>query len=391
MVQRAAAIIPAAGSGTRMQATLPKQYLHLSGKPIIIHTISAFLSCRDISQIIVVVPEDRLAETGALLREYHVDDDCTMVIGGGVRRQDSVLAGLKMVDDTIDIVLVHDGARPLITPELISRCYRETMRSGAAIVAVPVKDTIKKADSGQCVESTIDRSMLWQAQTPQGARKQILVDAFTLNGNADMTDESSLLEQIGVAVQLVPGTESNIKITNPEDLVLAEKIMRQPPTTIRIGHGFDAHRFETGRKLILGGVEIDSHKGLAGHSDADVLTHALCDAILGALGRGDIGTHFPDSDGRFKDILSLVLLDEVIKLATKEHRTLVNADITAVCQTPRLAPYIQRMRETLASHCDTEVGNINIKATTTEKMGYTGREEGISCHAVVLLGHYQEQ
>lgn len=388
MANPAAAIIPAAGSGTRMNAAIPKQYLSLAGKPIIIHTITAFINCQDISQIIVVVPSDKLTETETLLVNHQLDRKKISVIAGGLRRQDSVLAGLKKVEPGIDIVLVHDGARPLITPELISRCYQATQQSGAAIAAIPVKDTLKKGNSDQFVEDTIDRSYLWRAQTPQGARKELLLESYAGAETSDFTDESSLLEQAGIEVQLVVGAESNIKITNPEDLELAERIMTKPRTTMRIGHGFDAHRYETARKLVLGGVEIDHHRGLAGHSDADVVTHALCDAILGALGQGDIGNHFPENDSSFKDILSLILLDSVVLKAEKEAFYLANADITVICQAPKLAPYIQQMREKLASCCKTEIGNINIKATTTEKMGFTGREEGISCHAVVLLDLY---
>lgn len=390
MASPAAAIIPAAGSGTRMNAATPKQYLNLAGKPIIIHTVTAFITCQDISQIVVVVPSDKLAETETLLARHQLSRKNLSVIAGGPRRQDSVLAGLKQVKPDIDIVLVHDGARPLIAPELISRCYQAAVQSGAAIAAIPVKDTLKKGNSAQFVEDTVDRSCLWQAQTPQGARKELLLRAFARLGNADFTDESSLLEQDGVDVQLVPGAQSNIKITTPEDLELAEKIMEKSRTALRIGHGFDAHRFESGRKLVLGGIEIDHPRGLAGHSDADVLTHALCDALLGALGKGDIGSHFPDTDSSFKDILSLLLLDSVMREAEKESFYLANADITVICQAPKLAPYIQQMRHNLASRCKTAIDNINIKATTTEKMGFTGREEGISCHAVVLLESHPE-
>jgi len=390
MVNPAAAIIPAAGSGSRMKALLPKQYLDLAGKPILIHTVSAFCSCHEIAQIIIVVPRERLTETEILLDSHLPSRKNISVIAGGIRRQDSVFAGLKEVDPNIDIVLVHDGARPLVSPDLISRCYHEAARSGAAIAAIPVKDTLKSAASNNRIEKTIDRTSLWQAQTPQGARKEVLLHAYERFGTVDFTDESSLLELAGTDVQIVTGAESNLKITNPEDLELAEKIMNRPQTTIRIGHGFDAHRYEAGRRLVLGGVEIAFHRGLAGHSDADVLTHALCDAILGALCKGDIGSHFPDTDGAFKNIESLFLLEKVIALAEKEGYRLVNADVTVICQAPKLGSYVQQMKEKLATRCKTGANSINIKATTTEKMGYTGREEGISCHAVTLLEPYSQ-
>ena len=218
-----------------------------------------------------------------------------------------------------------------------------------------------------------------------------------LDGDAQ-PDESMLLEHAGIPVTLVMGEETNLKITRPEDLALAEIIMQRSlqndnpspdapdgAAACRIGHGFDAHRLVEGRKLVLGGIEIDYELGLAGHSDADVLTHALCDAILGALGAGDIGSHFPDNDSAFKDIYSIKLLDRTIELARKKGYRIGNADITVVCQKPKLAPHIPRMKEVLAKSCQAPEDAINLKATTTEKMGYTGRGEGISCHAVVLL------
>ena len=381
----AAAIIPAAGSGTRMNSDTPKQFLMLGGKPILIHTVTAFKQCSDIGQIIVVVPEAMVNNAKELLREYRLDEKKISVIGGGARRQDSVLAGLHHVSPGIDIVLVHDGARPLVSPTLISRCYREVIKSGAALAAIPVKDTIKKAGPNHFVEDTIDRSFLWSAQTPQGARKELLNEGYRLLDDNEVTDEASILERAGIPVALVNGSETNLKITHPDDLQLAEKIMNSKKTTTRIGHGFDAHRFAEGRKLILGGIQLDHPLGLAGHSDADVLTHALCDALLGALGKGDLGTHFPDNDDTFKDISSLTLLDKIIGMAGEEKLSLVNCDITVICQKPKLAPHIPAMKAVLSRHCQVARSSVNIKATTTEKMGYTGREEGISCHAVVLL------
>ncbi|MBT8359403.1 MAG: 2-C-methyl-D-erythritol 2,4-cyclodiphosphate synthase, partial [Deltaproteobacteria bacterium] len=205
------------------------------------------------------------------------------------------------------------------------------------------------------------------------------------NHDNDVTDESTLLEQANIPVRLVAGEQTNIKITTPEDLNLANVIMNSHSPVVRIGHGFDAHRFEKGRELILGGVKIDFGLGLAGHSDADVLTHALCDAILGACGLGDLGRHFPDNDNAFKDISSLILLKKVISLAAAEKFKLANADMTIVCQVPKIAPFVKEMRENIAKYSLTDMTCISIKATTTEHMGFTGRKEGMSCHAVVLL------
>jgi len=385
----AAAIIPAAGSGTRMQASLPKQYLELGGRSILIHTIAALADCAEIDRIIVAVAEDRLDSTRKLLEMWRLGTQ-TEVIVGGRRRQDSVKAGLDHLGDDIDIVLVHDGARPLVEGDIIRRCLQEAQSSGAAIAAVPVKDTLKRGDTDRLIAATIDREGLWQAQTPQAARLPLLRRAFAAAGDRDVTDEAMLLEIAGIPVSLVMGSESNIKITRPEDLTMAEKLLRRQgpapaPAHLRIGHGFDAHRFAAGRRLVLGGIVIDHPQGLAGHSDADVVTHALCDAILGALGLGDIGGHFPDSDDQYQNIYSIRLLERVCETMRGEGFLIGNIDITIVCQQPKLAPRLDAMRRKLAGACATEPSRLNIKATTTEKMGYTGREEGIGCHAVALL------
>lgn len=386
MTLPAAAIIPAAGFGTRMNLDQPKQYHLLAGVPILVHTVRAFINNSHIHRIVVVVPADRIDQTKSLLDHYQVNITKLTIVAGGRRRQDSVQAGLAALDDQTPIVLVHDGARPLIRGELIDRCYLAALHNGAGIAAVPVKDTLKRADDSGRVTATIDRTSLWQAQTPQAIRKELLEKAYRHNGDGDVTDESSLLEKAAIPVTLVEGAETNIKITRPEDLLLAEKILRQDCTpTLRIGHGYDAHRFAENRKLVLGGIEIPHSHGLAGHSDADVLTHALCDALLGALGLGDIGKHFPDSDDRFAGIYSITLLEQVIRLVAEQKYTIANGDITLVCQAPRLAPYLDQMRELLGRTCKIAPSALNIKATTTEKMGFTGRKEGISCHAVVLL------
>jgi 2-C-methyl-D-erythritol 4-phosphate cytidylyltransferase/2-C-methyl-D-erythritol 2,4-cyclodiphosphate synthase len=369
-----------------MNLDRPKQYLLLAGEPILVHTVRRFHANAHIGTIVVVVPADCLEMTDNLLAQHGLADPAILITAGGKRRQDSVFNGLNLLADGVDIVLVHDGARPLITDELISRCYHGATRYGAVIAAVPVKDTLKKCTTDQAIESTLDRRDLWQAQTPQAAEYRLLKQAYISIDERDVTDEASLLESAGIPVRVVEGSETNIKITRPEDLFIAEKIMQTPSTGHpRIGHGFDAHRLVQGRKLVLGGVEIPHDLGLAGHSDADVLTHALCDAILGALGQGDIGRHFPDTDERFLGVYSISLLKQVIELMQTRGYLLGNADVTLVCQAPKLAPFIAGMIENLAKACKTSSERINVKATTTEKMGFTGRMEGISCHAVVLL------
>lgn len=369
----------------------PKQYHFLAGAPILVHTIRVFVSSQCIDKVVVVVPADRVATTRQLLADYDLAEGSVQVTAGGRRRQDSVRAGLALLDAAVDIVLVHDGARPLVGAELIERCCRAALEHGAAIAAVPVKDTLKKGGPDNRILQTVDREGLWQAQTPQAARLSLLQKAYAQVGDRDVTDEASLLELAGIKVQLVEGAETNIKITRPDDLVIAGKLMEKTDIpSLLIGHGYDAHRFAPERKLVLGGVTIPFKMGLAGHSDADVLTHALCDAILGAMGAGDIGVHFPDTEQHFKNIYSIELLKNVVKLARGKNLAVSNADITLVCQEPKLAPFIAEMRILLAEACSVIEGRMNIKATTTEKMGFTGRMEGISCHAVVLLGRREE-
>jgi 2-C-methyl-D-erythritol 4-phosphate cytidylyltransferase/2-C-methyl-D-erythritol 2,4-cyclodiphosphate synthase len=387
-MQRATAIIAAGGAGLRMGTPTPKQFSELLGIPILIRTIRAFLRVPAVGAIIVVAPSQHLERTRALLARYRMAYRCTVVRGGKLR-QDSVRIGLALVAQDCPLVAVHDGARPLIAPEDIQRCLDAAARYGAAIMGVPVKDTLKSVAPNTFIRNTVEREELWQAQTPQAARTSLLKEAFA---RADQdgfvgTDEASLLEHGGWPVMMVEGSETNLKITRPDDLSMAEAILMQkhPTPEMRIGHGFDAHRLVGGRPLVLGGVEIPHELGLLGHSDADVLTHALCDAILGAIGAGDIGRHFPDSDPQYQGISSIKLLAEVIGLAAAQQFRLTNADITVVAQRPRLASHFPVMQTILAEACRVEPAAINLKASTTEQMGYTGREEGISAHAVVLM------
>ncbi len=366
----------------------PKQYHHLCGVPILIHTVRVFAGTSCIDRIVVVVPEERVGSTSSLFAEYGLLSDSLQVVAGGKRRQDSVKAGLDTLGKEVEIVLVHDGARPLVSENLIGSCCRAASVYGAAIAAVPVKDTLKKAGGDGHILHTVDRENLWQAQTPQAVSSSVLRTAYEAVGDRDVTDEASLLELAGVAVHMVEGSETNIKITRLDDLLVAEKIMGKSESSVaamRVGHGYDAHRFASGRELVLGGVKIPFDMGLAGHSDADVLTHAFCDAILGALGLGDIGAHFPDSDEKFAGIYSITLLEKVINLAGEHGFQVANGDVTVVCEKPKLSPFINEMKTILATACSVAVEQINVKATTTEKMGFTGRMEGISCHAVVLL------
>ena len=387
----AVAIIPAGGFGRRMGADLPKQFLEVGGLPILVHTVKAVQRSSFIKSIIIAVPADHVDQVWELVSRYDLSL-VTGVVVGGATRQDSVQAGLAAVSDGTDLVVVHDGVRPLVDPGLVDACVQKAAETGAAMLAVPVKDTLKKAKGG-IVGTTVDRRNLWQAQTPQVAGVATMRRAFdsAVADGFQGTDEASLLERIGVEVSLVMGSDQNIKITRSEDLALAKAFLGKGSGggmamgALRVGHGYDAHQLVEGRALVLGGVNIPFDRGLSGHSDADVLLHALCDAILGAAGMGDIGRHFPDSDPAYKGISSLVLLAEVVKKSSEAGFRLGNADMTVIAQEPRLAPYIDKMRENISCCVDIDFSCLNIKATTTEQMGFVGRGEGIAAHAVVSL------
>jgi 2-C-methyl-D-erythritol 4-phosphate cytidylyltransferase/2-C-methyl-D-erythritol 2,4-cyclodiphosphate synthase len=395
---KAAVIIPAAGSGSRMGLSTPKQFHELAGQPILVRTVRAFHRPGEIDTIVLPVPAAMrsLVEDMAARFKLAPKGGNLFIVNGGRTRQDSVRAGLDALPAGTEVVLVHDGARPLVSAEIIEACLQEAAHSGAAMAAIPVIDTLKAVSLDRVIERTVDRQGLWQAQTPQAARVSLLQAAYAAAEETGFvgTDEASLLERIGCPVTVVDGSKKNLKITHPEDLLVAEAILMQsehrnsfPATnmSLKIGHGYDAHRFVTGRPLVLGGVTVPHSVGLLGHSDADVLTHALCDAILGAIGGGDIGAHFPDSDDQYKDVRSIKLLEQVVALAAEQNYFLVNGDITVVAQEPKLSPHLPAMKENVARACRVVPERINIKATTTEKMGFVGRSEGIGTHAVVLL------
>lgn len=373
-----------------MRADCPKQYLALGGMPILARTVRIFQQLPEIHPIIVVAPAAHLEATRKMLERF-LPGAAVILVVGGATRQESVWAGMGVLPPEIEMVVVHDGVRPLLAPELLQACLAAAAETGASLLAVPVKDTVKESRDGRSVAGTKERRDLWLAQTPQVARRNLLHAAFVAAQREGFvgTDESSLLERMGCEVRLVMGSERNLKITRPEDLSLAELLLDERGeggvNTMRVGHGYDAHRFGAERLLVLGGVRIPFEMGLVGHSDADVLLHALCDALLGAAGLGDIGRHFPDHDPAYKDISSLLLLGRVVDQLSARGMRLVNADVTVVAQRPKLAAYFSVMRENIGRTCRIDPENINLKATTTEKMGFVGREEGIAAHAVVLL------
>jgi 2-C-methyl-D-erythritol 4-phosphate cytidylyltransferase/2-C-methyl-D-erythritol 2,4-cyclodiphosphate synthase len=378
---RIAAILLAAGVGRRYSADapLPKQYEALAGAPVIRHAARALLPHVDTLQPV---------GDPALLTEALAGLDTLAPVQGGVERQDSVRAGLDALDalpegEKPDFVLVHDGARPFVPPSLIADVLEALKIDPGAIPAVRVADTLKRGDADNRIAGTVSRENLWRAQTPQGFHFPLLRDLHRAATGA-ATDDALLLEAAGHVVALVPGSEDNIKLTYAEDLVRLERLMG-PTLLPRTGTGYDVHAFEAGRALILCGIDVPHTRGLAGHSDADVGIHALCDAIYGALAEGDIGRHFPPSESQWKDADSARFLIHAGERIRARGGFLTSADVTLVCERPKIGPHADAMRARLADLLGVDIGKISVKATTSERLGFTGREEGIACIATVTL------
>ena len=297
-------------------------------------------------------------------------------------------AGLQSLQADTKWVLVHDGVRPFVEEKHVLACMDAAEQHGAAILGIPLNDTVKQVDEHHLVLSTPDRRSLRAIQTPQAFRRSLLEDAHAaaVSDEFEGTDDAMLVERIGQPVKVVPGDVGNRKLTTPEDLAWSEWIKgRSHAGMIRVGHGFDVHRLTEGRPCIIGGIRIPHSKGLDGHSDADVLLHAITDAILGALGKGDIGRHFPDTDPAYKDADSAILLKKVWSMATQDGYRLGNLDATIMAERPKMAPHIPDMVRRIAQLLGADETVVNVKATTTERLGFTGREEGIAAQAVVCL------
>ncbi|QGG49210.1 2-C-methyl-D-erythritol 4-phosphate cytidylyltransferase [Heliorestis convoluta] len=397
-----AVIIVAAGQGKRMGANKNKVLLPLYLKPIIAWTLEGFIQVgQEIGSIVLVAHKDDLAYLQGLIDGNGWANRVELVEGGS-ERIDSVQRGLEALEGKgYQWVAVHDGARPLFTPSLIARCIEKAKLKGSAVASVPVKDTIKEASSEGVVTRTPDRKGLYAIQTPQIFSYPELVQAYKkleeIKNTSEVipTDDAMVMEWAGHSVFLALGDYENIKITTPEDLLIAEAILQKRHDLVgadrriskenRVGLGYDVHRLVAGRDLILGGVHIPYEKGLLGHSDADVLLHAIKDAILGAAGLGDIGRHFPDSDETYKGISSLLLLQKVAQIVEKEQWQIQNIDATVVAQRPKLAPYIAEMVKNISEALGIKEGQVNIKATTTEGLGFAGTGEGMAAYATVLL------
>jgi 2-C-methyl-D-erythritol 4-phosphate cytidylyltransferase / 2-C-methyl-D-erythritol 2,4-cyclodiphosphate synthase len=384
------AIIPAGGAGKRLKAQSAKQYIMLADLPILVHTLKVFQKTSGIDEVILAVPENDLDFVRQeLIKKYNLTKVMN-VVAGGAQRQDSVRNALAAVNEECDIVIVHDGVRPFVSEQMIDEVVAAAKKHQAAAVGVRAKDTIKETEANGLVVKTIPRQNLWLTQTPQAFLPDILRRAYdaAYHDNYYGTDDASLAERLGIKVQMVAGTYNNIKITTPEDLITAEAILKCRSggrMMLRSGFGYDSHRFAEGGKLILGGVEIPYDKGLLGHSDADVLLHAVCDALLGAVGAGDIGRHFPDTDPAYKGFSSSILLERVAKMISTRGFTVNNIDATIIMEKPKLAPFADRIAASIAGILNLAAAYVSIKAKTNEGMGFVGRNEGVAVFAIAMV------
>jgi 2-C-methyl-D-erythritol 4-phosphate cytidylyltransferase/2-C-methyl-D-erythritol 2,4-cyclodiphosphate synthase len=371
-----AAVLLAAGSGTRFGGPVQKQFLQLGGMPVLRHAALGLLAHVDFLQPV----GDAALIAEALHGIAHLP-----AVPGGAERQDSVRAGLEaLAPHAPDLVLVHDGARPVIPPGTVAAVLAALAAHEGAIPALPVTDTLKRGVDGMIAE-TVPRAGLYRAQTPQGFRFATLLALHRAAGASAATDDAALLEAAGLRVALTAGSEQNIKLTVAADVTRLSGFLEGGNMIPRIGTGFDVHATEAGRDLVLCGVNIPHDTGLAGHSDADVGIHALCDAIYGALAEGDIGRHFPPSEAEWKNADSARFLRHAAARIAARGGRLSNADVTIICEQPKITPHAPAMRSRLAALLGVPVDLISVKATTTERLGFTGRGEGIAAQAAVLI------
>jgi 2-C-methyl-D-erythritol 4-phosphate cytidylyltransferase/2-C-methyl-D-erythritol 2,4-cyclodiphosphate synthase len=394
------AIIAAGGRGARLGGETPKQLRTLGGRSLLARTVDAFLAHRGVSEIVVALPTDLVEHPPADLPRD--PSKPVHIVAGGARRQDSVAKAFARVSRDCEVVLVHDAARPFVSADLITRAIDAAAAHGAALVALSARDTVKRTDqvsgSGdRVVAETLARDTIILAQTPQAFRRDVLTDALA-RGERDgiaVTDEASLAERAGHAVHIVEGDPLNIKITTADDFALAEAIVRagddrantaaKPARTGRAGTGYDLHRLVAGRPLILGGVTIPAERGALGHSDADVVCHAVTDAILGAARLGDIGRHFPDTDPAWKGASSLDMLSRATAMVAGAGFEVGNVDVTVILETPKIKPYIEAMQTAVAGAIGIDPDRVSVKGKTNEGVDAVGRGEAIAAHAIALL------
>lgn len=383
--QRTAVVLVAAGRGLRAGTGGPKQYRQIGGVPVIFRAMEAFSTHRDVFAVQPVVnPDDGAMFTAAVAGLKH-----EAPTNGGATRQASVLAGLEaLAKHKPDIVLIHDAARPFVSEGVISRAIEAAGRTGAAIPVVAVTDTIKITGEGGDVEDTPDRARLRIAQTPQSFRFDVILEAHrraAKDGRSDFTDDAAIAEWAGLTVATFEGDVANMKLTTPEDFVREEARLASLLGDIRTGTGYDVHAFGDGDHLMICGVRVPHTKGFLAHSDGDVGLHALVDAILGALADGDIGSHFPPSDAKWKGASSDQFLKYAIERVTQRGGRIANLEVTMICERPKIGPLRDTMRARIAEISGVDISRVAVKATTSERLGFTGREEGIAATASATI------
>ena len=375
------ALVLAAGEGTRFGGSVPKQYLPLCGESLLSRAVGVFLRHERVGGVLVAIrPQDR-----ALYERATAGLPLLPPVEGGATRQESAHKGLEALAPLgPDRVLIHDAARPFPSALLIDRVIDALDECEAAIPLLPLRDTIKEVEEG-AIRGTIDRSHLWRAQTPQGFHFNAILAAHRLVRGRALTDDSAVAEAAGLVPVVVEGSENNIKVTSDEDLKAAERRLAAREDDFRVGQGFDVHPFCPGNRLFLCGVEIPFERGLEGHSDADVGLHALSDALLGAIGAGDISMHFPSGDARWKGASSEEFVRHAARLVRERGGSVAAVDLTLVCEKPRVGPYREAMIARIAAILGIAPGRVGVKATTTDGLGFTGRGEGIAALAIATV------
>jgi 2-C-methyl-D-erythritol 4-phosphate cytidylyltransferase / 2-C-methyl-D-erythritol 2,4-cyclodiphosphate synthase len=388
------AIIAAGGRGQRFGGARPKQLLSVAGRPVLERSVAAFLTHPSIDEIVVALPIELADDPPGYLTGTSKP---LRIVAGGPRRQDSVASAFRAASERSDVIVIHDAARPFASAALIARTIAAAAESGAALAAIQARDTVKQGhlspvaaapQSGDVwiVKATLPRESIFLAQTPQAFRREVLRDALALG--EDATDEAALAERAGHTVRIVEGEASNIKITTPGDLAVAETLARgghDDGAVARVGTGYDLHKLVEGRPLILGGVTIPFERGLSGHSDADAVCHAITDAVLGAAAAGDIGRHFPDTDPQWQGASSVGLLKRAAALVRERGYGIANIDVVVIAERPKLGPWVEAMRANVGEALGLTADCVSIKGKTNEGVGELGRGEAIAVHAVALL------
>jgi 2-C-methyl-D-erythritol 4-phosphate cytidylyltransferase/2-C-methyl-D-erythritol 2,4-cyclodiphosphate synthase len=385
---RVSALIAAGGRGLRVGADRPKQFLDIGGRSLLDLSLSALAASSQIDELIVAVPSEFVGDMAAGLTGRFTKP--LQVVAGGPRRQDSVANAFQSASVEADLIVIHDAARPFVTSEVIARTIAAALAHGAAIAAIPVRDTVKQAglphtDGTRPIRATVPRDEVFLAQTPQAFRRDVLARALREGHSIEATDEAMLVERLGLPVHVVEGDVRNVKITTRSDLAAARGLAAQAPGSIRIGHGYDLHRLVAGRPLILAGVAVPFDLGLDGHSDADIVCHAVTDAVLGAAGLGDIGRLFPDTDPQWKGADSIQLLAGAMARVHDAGYRVSNVDVTVIAQQPKLLPFLDQMRRNLAAALGADETAVSVKGKTNEGVDSMGRSESMAAHAVALL------